>query len=50
MDYDAALMERIAQRFRREVWQSVVADAVVESGVEVREFGPVQATAFGDLP
>lgn len=50
MDFDAALMERVSQRFRREMWQSVVADAVTESGVEVREFGPVQATAFGDLP
>lgn len=50
MDYDAALMERMAQRFRREMWESVTPDAVTESGVEVREFGPVQATAFGDLP
>ncbi len=50
MDYDAALMERIARRFRREMWESVVPDAVTESGVEVREFGAVQATAFGDLP
>jgi hypothetical protein len=50
MDYDAALMERMAQRFRREMWESVVPEAVTESGVRVREFGPVQATAFGDLP
>jgi hypothetical protein len=50
MDFDAALMEQISQQFRREAWQSVVADAVVESGVQVREFGVVQATAFGDLP
>lgn len=50
MDFDAALMESVAQRFRREMWQSVVEDAVTESGVMVREFGPVQATAFGDLP
>jgi hypothetical protein len=50
MDYDAARLERTAQRFRREMWSSVVPEAVTESGVEVAGFGPVQATAFGDLP
>lgn len=50
MRYDAALLERIAQRFRREMWMSVVPEAVTESGVEVQGFGPVQATVFGDLP
>lgn len=32
------------------MWNSVTADAVSESGVELRRFGPVQVTAFGDLP
>lgn len=32
------------------MWRSVIPDAVTESGVEIRRFGPVQATAFGDLP
>ena len=50
MDYDSALLETVAQRFRRDMWKSVVAEAVTESGVEVANFGPVQATAFGDLP
>lgn len=50
MDYDAAVLERVAQRFRRDMWRSVVEEAVTESGVEVQNFGPVQATAFGDLP
>jgi hypothetical protein len=50
MNYDAARLERIAQRFRREMWSSVVPEAVTESGVEAVSFGPVQATAFGDLP
>ena len=50
MSYDAAMLERVAQRFRRDMWRSVVAEAVTESGVEVQRFGPVQATAFGDLP
>lgn len=50
MRYDSAVLERVAQRFRRDMWESVVPEAVSESGVEVQRFGPVQATAFGDLP
>jgi len=50
MDYDSAVLEKVSQRFRREMWTSVVPEAVTESGVEVARFGPVQATAFGDLP
>lgn len=50
MGYNSALLERVSQRFRRDMWSSVVAEAVAESGVEVECFGPVQATAFGDLP
>lgn len=48
MRYDSAVLERIARQFRREMWQSVVPVAVTEAGVEVEEFGPVQATAFGE--
>lgn len=50
MGYDAAVLERVAQQFRREMWHSVVPEAITESGVELQRFGPVQATAFGDLP
>jgi hypothetical protein len=50
MRYDGVLLESVSQRFRRDMWKSVTPDAVTESGVEVRSFGPVQATAFGDLP
>lgn len=49
MDYDPAALERVAQRFRRDVWRSVPLDAVKESEIEVRRFGPVLATAFGEL-
>lgn len=48
--YDSALLERAAQQFRRDMWRSVTPDAVTESGIEVQRFGPVQATAFADLP
>lgn len=50
MRYDSGVMETVAQRFRRDMWDSVVPEAISESGVEVEKFGPVQATAFGDLP
>jgi hypothetical protein len=50
MDYDSAVLERVAQQFRHEMWVSAAPAAVAESGVEVERFGPVQATAFGDLP
>jgi hypothetical protein len=48
--YDSEVLERVAQRFRRDMWDSVVPEAISESGVEVERFGPVLATAFGDLP
>lgn len=50
VEYDPAILERVAQRFRCDMWNSVTADAVTESGVELRRFGPVQVTVFGDLP
>lgn len=50
MRYDSAVLESVAQRFRRDMWESVVPEAISESGVEVQGFGPVQATVFGDLP
>lgn len=50
VEYDPAVLEIVAQRFRRDMWESVTFDAVVESGVEVQRFGPVQATTFADLP
>jgi hypothetical protein len=50
MEYEPAVLERVTQRFWRDIWQSVVPEAVTESGIQVQRFGPVQATAFGDLP
>lgn len=50
MQFDAAVLERITQRFWRDMWQSVVPEAIDEAGIEVEQFGPVQATAFHDLP
>jgi GNAT superfamily N-acetyltransferase len=50
LKYDAALLERVAQKFRSDMWESVVPEAITESGIQIARFGPVQATAFGDLP
>jgi GNAT superfamily N-acetyltransferase len=50
LEYDSAQLERVGQRFWRDMWKSVTPDAVTESGVQVERFGPVQAIAFGDLP
>src|SRR5690349_7339056 len=49
-EYSPAALEGAAQQFRRDMWNSVTADAVSEPGVELRRFGPVQVTAFADLP
>jgi hypothetical protein len=48
--YDSAVIEKVAQRYRRDMWDSVVKEAIAESGIEMEKFGPVLATAFGDLP
>jgi hypothetical protein len=50
MSFDPAVLETVSQRFRRDMWCSVAPDAIGESGVEVKQFGPVQATVFADLP
>lgn len=50
MRFDPAVLEAITQRFWREIWQSVVPAAVDEAGIEIHQFGPVQAIAFRDLP
>jgi hypothetical protein len=49
MDYDPAALERMAQRARRDAWRSVPLEAVAEAAIEVQGFGPVLATAFGEL-
>ena len=49
MEFDPAVLEEIAKRFRREIWRAAPPDAVLESGVEVESFGPVLATVFEEL-
>ena len=47
--YDPAALDRVERRFWREIWESVPAEVAAEHGVEVREFGPVQATVVSAL-
>lgn len=50
MQNDPEILESLIRRFRRDIWSSVTRDAVVESGVQVKDFGPVQVVTFGDMP
>ncbi len=49
-DYDPAVLDRAERRFWRDMWSSMPAEAAAEHGVELRRFGPVQATVLRDLP
>lgn len=48
--YDPAALDRAERRFWRDVWQSVPPEVAVEHGIELREFGPVQASIVRGLP
>jgi GNAT superfamily N-acetyltransferase len=48
--YEPAALDRAERRFWRDVWGSVPAEVAREHGVELRSFGPIQATIAGDLP
>jgi GNAT superfamily N-acetyltransferase len=50
MEFDPAVLEGVAQRFRGDMWEAVCEDAVIESGIEERWFGPVQVTLIESLP
>ncbi len=47
--YDSAALDRVERRFWREIWESVPAEVAAEHGIELREFGPVQATVVAAL-
>lgn len=48
--FDPSALDRGERRFWRDIWDSVPADTARERGVEVRDFGPVQATIVSALP
>lgn len=47
--YDSTALDRVDRRFWRDIWESVPTEIAAEHGVEVREFGPIQATVARDL-
>jgi hypothetical protein len=48
--YDPEALDRGERLFWREIWESVPADVAGARGVELRDFGPVQASIVRDLP
>lgn len=48
--YDHAALSRTERRFWRDTLRSAAPEAAAEHRVEVRDFGPIQASAVGDLP
>jgi GNAT superfamily N-acetyltransferase len=44
VEFDHRTLDRAEQRFWRDIWESVPAEVAGEHGVELRSFGPVQAT------
>ncbi len=49
-EFDSADLDRVERRFWREVWESTPAADARERGIELRDFGPVQASIVADLP
>lgn len=47
---DRAALDRAEQEFWRGIWETVPAHVATEHGIELRRFGPVQATIATDLP
>jgi GNAT superfamily N-acetyltransferase len=50
VDYDSKALDRGERRFWGDIWDSVPAETAAEQGVELRRFGPVQATLAKALP
>ena len=47
--FESGRLDRVERRFWREIWQSVPTEVASEHGIELAEFGPVQATVVSDL-
>ncbi len=43
-------LDRAERRFWREIWESIPAEVAAEHGIEVRDFGPIQAGVTNALP
>jgi GNAT superfamily N-acetyltransferase len=47
--YDPTALDRVEQRFWRDIWTSMPAAIGAEHGIELRRFGPLQASIASDL-
>lgn len=47
--YDPVALDRAERRFWKDVWDSVPSEAAREHGIELRDFGPIQAQVVRDL-
>ncbi len=50
VEYDPAILDRAERGFWRDAWNSVPPEVAAERGVELRRFGPVQASVAGAAP
>jgi len=50
VDYETEELDRGERRFWSDIWACVPAETAAEKGVELRRFGPVQATVVKALP
>ncbi|HET9154526.1 MAG TPA: GNAT family N-acetyltransferase [Solirubrobacterales bacterium] len=50
VSYDPSALDRVERRFWRDIWRSVPHEVASEHGVELRQFGGLQATLTRDLP
>jgi GNAT superfamily N-acetyltransferase len=48
--YDPKALDETERRYWRECWESVPVEPAAERGIEVRDFGPIQASVVADLP
>lgn len=49
VSYDPAALDRAERRFWRDAWESVPPEVARDHGVELRDFGPIQAGIAADL-
>lgn len=47
---DPAALDLLEQRMWREIWAGAPAEAAAAHGIDLRGFGPVQATTIADVP
>jgi len=49
-EFDPAVLDALEQRMWGDVWAGTASDVAAEHGIELRRFGPIQATTIAGLP